>query len=43
VETAWRQSQRQVAFILQQELRISLERALSSLNYSGTGTVSGTP
>jgi hypothetical protein len=43
VETAWRQSQRQVAFILQQELRISLERALSSLNYSGTGTVIGTP
>jgi hypothetical protein len=43
VKTAWEQSQSKVAFILQQELRISLERALSSLNYSGTGTVSGTP
>jgi hypothetical protein len=43
VKTAWQQSQSKVAFILQQELRISLERALSSLNYSGTGTVSGTP
>lgn len=42
VETAWRDSQSKVAFILQQELRISLEKAFSSLTYTPNGTVSGT-
>lgn len=41
VRTAFAQSQSQVAFILQQELRISLERALSTLTYRGEGTLSG--
>lgn len=41
VRTAFEQSQSQVAFILQQELRISLERALSTLTYRGEGTLSG--
>lgn len=40
VATAWRQSQAQVAFILQQELRISLEKALSTLVFRTNGTVS---
>lgn len=41
VRTAFAQTQGQVAFILQQELRISLERALSTLTYRGQGTLSG--
>jgi len=41
VRTAFSQSQSQVAFILQQELRISLERALSTLTYRAEGTLSG--
>lgn len=41
VRTAFEQSQSQVAFILQQELRISLERAISTLTYRGEGTLSG--
>jgi hypothetical protein len=41
VRTAFEQSQSQVAFILQQELRISLERALSTLTFRGEGTLSG--
>lgn len=40
VATAWRQSQGHVAFILQQELRISLEQALSTLVFRTNGTVS---
>ena len=41
IRTAFAQTQSQVAAILQQELRISLERALSTLTYSATGTLSG--
>jgi len=41
IRTAFAQTQGQVAAILQQELRISLERALSTLTYSATGTISG--
>jgi hypothetical protein len=41
VRTAFEQSQSQVASILQQELRISLERALSTLTFRGEGTLSG--
>jgi hypothetical protein len=41
VRTAFAQSQSQVAFILQQELRISLERAISTLTYRSQGTLSG--
>jgi hypothetical protein len=41
IRTAFQQTQGQVAAILQQELRISLERALSTLTYSSTGTISG--
>lgn len=41
IRTAFQQTQAQVAAILQQELRISLERALSTLTYSATGTISG--
>jgi len=41
IRTAFQQTQSQVAAILQQELRISLERALSTLTYSATGTISG--
>jgi hypothetical protein len=41
IRTAFLQTQAQVAAILQQELRISLERALSVLTYSATGTISG--
>lgn len=39
LETAWRDSQAQVAQILTRELSISLEEALSTLTYTGTGTV----
>lgn len=39
LETAWRQSEGQVAEILQRELSISLDLALSALSYTGTGTV----
>lgn len=39
LETAFRQTQAQVAEILQRELRLSLEQALSTLSYSSTGTV----
>lgn len=41
IRTAFAQTQGQVAAILQRELRISLERALSTLTYSATGTISG--
>jgi hypothetical protein len=41
IRTAFAQTQAQVAAILQQELRISLERALSTLTYRATGTISG--
>ena len=41
IRTAFQQTQGQVAAILQQELRISLERALSTLTYRATGTISG--
>lgn len=41
IRTAFQQTQAQVAAILQQELRISLERALSTLTYRATGTISG--
>lgn len=41
IRTAFQQTQAQVAAILQQELRISLERVLSTLTYSATGTISG--
>lgn len=37
----WREYQGKVATTLQQELRISLERALESLTYSSTGSVTG--
>lgn len=39
LETAWRDTEGQVAEILQRELSISLDLALSSLTYSATGTV----
>jgi hypothetical protein len=41
IRTAFQQTQAQVAAILQQELRISLERALSTLTYRAEGTISG--
>ena len=41
IRTAFAQTQSQVAAILQQELRISLERALSTLTYRAEGTISG--
>ena len=41
IRTAFQQTQAQVAAILQQELRVTLERALSKLTYSATGTISG--
>jgi hypothetical protein len=41
VRTAFQQTQGQVAAILQQELRVTLERALSTLTYSSTGSISG--
>lgn len=40
VQTAWKQSQGQVAFILQQELRLSLEQAVSTLVLRTEGTLS---
>ena len=40
VATAWRESQGKVAFVLQQELRVSLEQALSTLVFRTNGTVS---
>lgn len=40
VKTAWEQSQGKVAFILQQELRLSLEQALSTLLVRTTGSLS---
>lgn len=40
IRTAFAETQAQVAFILQQELRISLERALSTLTYRAEGTIS---
>jgi hypothetical protein len=39
VQTAWNQTQGQVAEILQRELALSLEQALAKLTYSSTGTV----
>lgn len=42
VRTAMQQTQPEIAAILQQELRISLERALSTLTFTSTGTVGGT-
>jgi hypothetical protein len=41
IRTAFQQTQAQVASILQQELRISLERALSTLTYNASGSISG--
>lgn len=37
----WNEYQGRIATVLQQELRISLERALDSLTYSRTGSVTG--
>lgn len=42
VRTALEQSQPQITQILQQELRISLERALNTITFASTGTVGGT-
>jgi hypothetical protein len=39
LKTAWEQTRTQVADILQQELRISLSRALDTLTRSATGTI----
>lgn len=39
LETAWRDTQAQVAEYLQRELSLSLEQALSALTYTATGTV----
>lgn len=39
LETAWRDTEGQVAEILQRELSISLDLALSALTYSATGTL----
>lgn len=41
VRTALQQAQPQIAAILQQELRISLERAVNAITFSSTGTVGG--
>lgn len=41
IRTAFQQTQGQVAFILQQELRLSMERALSALTFRAEGTISG--
>lgn len=41
IRTAFEQTQGQVAFLLQQELRISLEAAISTLVFRGQGTISG--
>jgi hypothetical protein len=41
VQTALRETQPQIAAILEQELRISLERAVSSIAFASTGTVGG--
>lgn len=41
VRTALQQTQPQIAAILQQELRISLERAVNAIAFSSTGTVGG--
>lgn len=41
VRTALQQTGPQIAAILQQELRISLERAISSITFASTGTVGG--
>lgn len=41
VRTAFDQTQAQVAFILTQELRITLQRALDTLTIRDTGTISG--
>ena len=41
VQTALRETQPQIAAILQQELRISLERAIDAITFSSSGTVGG--
>lgn len=41
VRTALQQTQPQIAAILQQELKISLERAVNAITFSSTGTVGG--
>ena len=41
VQKTWREYQGKVAATLTQELRISLERALDSLTYTSTGSVTG--
>lgn len=41
IRTAFTETQGQVAFILTQELQISLERAVSTLTYRADGTISG--
>lgn len=41
IQKTWREYQGKVADRLQQELRISLERAIESLTYSSTGSVTG--
>lgn len=41
IRTAFQQTQGQIAFILQQELRLSMERALSALTFRAEGTISG--
>lgn len=41
LRTAFQQTQSRVAFILQQELRITLERALSAMVFRDQGTISG--
>lgn len=38
LQTAWNQTKNDVARILQQELRVSLEKALDALTYTRTGT-----
>ena len=42
VQTAWLQTQAEVASILQHELTISIEEAWAALRYRSTGSVSGT-
>lgn len=42
VRTTLQQTQPEIAAILQQELRISLERAIETLTFASTGTVGGT-
>jgi len=41
VRTALQQTQPQIAAILQQELQVSLERAVNAITFSSTGTVGG--